>query len=995
MQFIQENQNLRSIQVDTLKITKGLAQQYINPVQIKYCQHVRDCFELDEVVKQFNNHSNFICEICKQSANTIADLVWDVRYHAYQEFHKSVDTIHIINGILINYYWRKDIYLKPFYNVQIRDWFLKSYQKNEIFDYSSKSYNGNIEFLGFCLLDNVQINIPVRIRGCTHLECYELTSLLHLQNNNSLNPKTFKCNHKKCGQKLDISSLDTFFSQIYIDVQLLKMIKKSNRISIKIKYNKQTQSLEPQIQSSIRELFDEFQNKYSQQRIELDELQCQNLEQFFSPILQNNLMQEDEVLKKKLIKNCQSSQSISMIDQITQLPFEIPTRCKYCTDLNKSLDLKTYVFDFFLKKKLNKNVYKYQCPLCNHSQLQTIQVANLNKYIYIDSFLIKQMRKFFNVGVVQSQSNIKRLDSVVFDTVSLLNPYTNVRYANPALTKGCIHHNFCFEMEEALEEIWDHNFYQCPQCTSLAYSPNDLVYDWRVNAYKEFNEYTKDVTIIAGIVVNQYTRNKRRYQEFFTQTEYITQFKQMFDRVSKDSSISTLIQKDLQQQNSNKQQKINFWSFCLQDKVNINIPVRILGCKHYECYELTSLLFYQEQNRKKKEFLECKQPGCSNRLRIAHKDYTKQYNTPEMEEQEKILDVQILFSGIRVDQELLTAIKISNPSSYKFKYNYYNQIIEEDINLVQGRLVDPFIYKFYEQHPDLQNKMQFQDFQKLISQQAIQVSQGDLLQEDQKLSKQVALYRYRNYTVNMKDKFTELTIEYPVRCKSCKNLEVCIDMRSYIAEFNYQIKMFPTKAFSCPLCKHQLSKQTLSMKIQNYIYLDSNMLSFMFKDMSYVNGTNIFEYQGEQYIFQEFLDRQKIKRETYVAGLQDKKVLFRQLFCLVNPNQKIKQPLILQKCPDRNIVDFTSFYEELKKINFDYENYGLILCKCAFCGFNPIKTFVGNIYFHEAFYEALNKFYKIEELKNDTEFSYQFEDTEQKSYVINKQQQYKIKLIMG
>ncbi|CAD8209749.1 unnamed protein product [Paramecium octaurelia] len=574
---------------------------------------------------------------------------------------------------------------------------------------------------------------------------------------------------------------------------------------------------------------------------------------------------------------------------------------------------------------------------------------------------------------------------VIFDTFSLFNPISKVRYKNPTLTKGCLHKNACFEMEDALNKIQNNGLYQCPHCNKVAMSLNDLVEDWRAKAYKEFNEYVEEVTLIKGNLVIKYIRNKTRYMSFFTQNEYMNQIQQIFDRATKDTSISSMIKRDLEQQSQNKQQKINFWSFCLQDRVKITIPVRILRCNHYECYELTSLLFYQQQNRKKKEFLECNQPGCSNRLKIAHKDYTKESDTTsnqEIEDQEKLLDIQLLFSGICVDQDLLNAIKISNPSSYKFYYNQQTEKIEEDLNIVNNQPVDPFICKFYEKHPDLQEKISYQEFKKSISQLAISVSQGDLLQEDQKLSKQVALYKYRNYEVDMKDKFTQLIIEYPIRCKLCTNLEICMDMRSYIAEYIYRKKISPAKPFCCPLCNQKLSEQILKMNIVNYIYLDSNMLSYMFKDTSYTNGTKIFQYQGEQYMFQEFMDRQKIKRENYVAELRERKVLFKQLFCIINPNQRIKQPLILQKCPDKKMADFASFYEELKRINFDYENQNLILCRCNYCNSNPIKTFVGNIYFHEAFYEALNKFYKIKEMENDNEFSYQFEDTEQMSQVI-------------
>lgn len=61
----------------------------------------------------------------------------------------------------------------------------------------------------------------------------------------------------------------------------------------------------------------------------------------------------------------------------------------------------------------------------------------------------------------------------------------------------------------------------------------------------------------------------------------------------------------------------------------------------------------------------------------------------------------MLFSQICVDQDLLSVIKKSNPSSYKFYYNRDTKSIQEDINIVDGKLVDPFIKKFYDEHQDL------------------------------------------------------------------------------------------------------------------------------------------------------------------------------------------------------------------------------------------------------------------------------------------------------
>ncbi|CAD8123088.1 unnamed protein product [Paramecium sonneborni] len=151
--------------------------------------------------------------------------------------------------------------------------------------------------------------------------------------------------------------------------------------------------------------------------------------------------------------------------------------------------------------------------------------------------------------------------------------------------------------------------------------------------------------------------------------------------------------------------------------------------------------------------------------------------------------------------------------------------------------------------------------------------------------------------------------------------------------------------------------------------------------MSYTQGTQVFEYKGQQYMLQEFMDRQKIRREDYIVNLKEA-VEFKQLFCILNPKLRIKEPLVLSKCSQKNIVDFQSFYDELKKIDFDIENIGLTLCKCLSCNQNPIKTITGNIHFHEPFYEALNKFSKIDNQTKLEKFTYKFEKTEEESYVV-------------
>ncbi|CAD8145152.1 unnamed protein product [Paramecium octaurelia] len=978
---INNNKNLENIKLDTIKLKQLNGQQYENPVITNRCLHLKECFELKEFEDQINNNQKFLCRICNQNAKQYSDLMWDIRYYAYKEFHISVDEIHIIYGLMVNKYQRNKKYIDLFTKPRIKEYFLQLMRLGDSIANLESLINNTAyqeqSFQLYCLLDFVKINIPIRIKGCLHFECYEFTSLLYYQQNNQQNQNFFQCLYPACKIQLNIFSLDTFFNGIFFDDKLLKEIKKNNPSSIIFNINYINQTISQNSYFPFSEMLNQYSNKYNQQFTKQQQQELEvRFDQTLLQITQSNLLLDNPELKQSLSQSTSSLQD-NLVDQITKQKMEFPTRCIKCQDFNKSIDLLTYVFDFVYKKQID-NTQKYSCPLCNQSQNQIMANHNLNKYIYIDQILLLKLIKQKNDKQI---SPIRQLKDVQFDRFSLLNLETKVRYEYPALTKRCIHRNRCFEFKEAMQEIRQQQRYQCPHCNQQAYSENDFVQDWRVYAYIEFNEYVEDVTIIKGFAVNKYCRNKSRYLNFFTSTEYVNQFKRMFKSVNNDMQIVSLIRRDLQQQNQNNNNKIIFWCFCLLDKVKINIPVRIRGCQHYECYELTSLLYFQDQNRKKIQYFQCKQPGCSNQLRIAHKNYENSY---EIDEQDKILDIQQLFSGISVDVNLLKVIKKSNPSAFKFYYNKQTQNIKEVINKIYGKVVDPLIFQFYEQFPNLQTKIQYQEYQRQIQQLIISVGQGGLLQEEQKISKQLVLYRYRNYQVIMTDKFTQFVIEYPVRCRLCTNLEVCMDIRSYIAHFNYQKKTFPAEGYTCPLCNQQLGESIIKMNIQNHIYLDPNMLSYMYQDMPIIQNTKIFNYQGEQYLLQEFQDRYIIKRENFVARLPDRQVVFRQLFCIVNIEQRIKQPLMLQQCPDRNSVDFKSFYQELTKINFDLENQGLILCNCRFCQSNPIKSITGQIYFHEAFYEALNKYYQIQDNnQNENSFTYTFADTERDSSVVN------------
>jgi hypothetical protein len=51
--------------------------------------------------------------------------------------------------------------------------------------------------------------------------------------------------------------------------------------------------------------------------------------------------------------------------------------------------------------------------------------------------------------------------------------------------------------------------------------------------------------------------------------------------------------------------------------VKLTIPVRIIGCKHKECYDITSLLAFQKENPDEKVYY-CVADGCYSKLDISN-----------------------------------------------------------------------------------------------------------------------------------------------------------------------------------------------------------------------------------------------------------------------------------------------------------------------------------------------------------------------------------------
>ncbi|CAD8119262.1 unnamed protein product [Paramecium sonneborni] len=549
------------------------------------------------------------------------------------------------------------------------------------------------------------------------------------------------------------------------------------------------------------------------------------------------------------------------------------------------------------------------------------------------------------------------------------------QYQYPTITKECMHPKDCYELEFIMKEMQAGGAFQCKICKKSATKVEDLVKDLRYRVRIEFNEFVTNIMIIEGKLFNKSSR-KKRFLDFFTKIEIRILFKGLFERfVPKEASINQLLIQELRSnstQRSGTKQRYEFWAFCLQDKVKITIPVRIIGCKHLECYELTSLLLLQQEQQE--PFYCCNYPGCDN-----------------INKKIDISSIQNLFSKIVIDNDLLQLIKISNPYSMKFVFNYQTQKFEEDVTRQNGKIIDPTIEKYFQKN--CQNpKISFENFQQQVFQQLAQVCQNDLFKDSQQqlqqLEKLLRYQKYRNFDVDMKDQLTGMIIEQPVRCKNCKDLSKCLDLKSYCCEFiKTKIESAPTDSFACPLCKTKYQSKILQCSLQNYIYLDQNLLSRIFKELSYRTSFK-FTYQGRDYMMQEFQERSKLSKQDYIDDLKAKKqnlnIEFKSITCKLNQNQKLQIPLLIGQCPLKTVIDFSTFYQLLINCEFRLDQ-GLIVCKCSECNTKPIKQISGNIFFHEAFDHALKQFYKTN--STQTSFSFDFQrDQLTSSFAIPDQQ---------
>ncbi|CAK71779.1 unnamed protein product (macronuclear) [Paramecium tetraurelia] len=547
------------------------------------------------------------------------------------------------------------------------------------------------------------------------------------------------------------------------------------------------------------------------------------------------------------------------------------------------------------------------------------------------------------------------LSNIYFDSVELMKSGVDL-VQQPTITKDCVHVQ-CHDLlnfSDAIQQINTRGFAQC-SCGKKAYTKQDLRKDIRGFVREKFHSFTQIVQVIEGIWTHKYQR-KKIYTDTICNTQQNNEHKhfirELYNKYHNMNSISTLI-KNLGFSGS----YYDFWAYCLLDKIKITIPTRIINCQHPACYELTSLLWYQkncEQNRQDVEMVRnindqsiifhCYYPGCENKIDIS--------TLPHM------------LDRLFIDQELLEILNSAPSIQFKFQYDLKKNEFKKDF---QNK--DLYIQDISKNFDDATYKSIMIQIQSII-----QLNLSEQIQN--KLNQQ----KYQVRKINLCDPLNLKQVEFPVRCIKCPDFNRCADIRSYVAYFFKEKKtQNRSTSIQCPICKNIL--QTSTGQLNSLIYFDQNIISRMFKDSS-INDNKLFDYDGKQYMLQEFLSKQKFSKKSYTQILKQKKdsngefikeVKFSSLKCTVNPNRRLQYPLIIKNCKKNSYIDFESFYEKLVECQFQIPADGLQLCRCQeYCSINPVKKFTTSVFYHEALGEALQQLRKDNVFPE--KFKYNFEE---------------------
>ncbi|CAD8178176.1 unnamed protein product [Paramecium pentaurelia] len=271
--IVEKNQSINDsstmTNLDFRLIKPNTGEKYYYPVFGKNCNHFVEKFiDLQDVVNGFNSQNNsYKCPHCAKVYEEVSDFVThDFYIRIKNDFHPLIDKISVLHGILLSHIKRnKRRFGDPLTSNQIQqkikflltenneDQFEKAQQFSYLafFDQKLKS-NNQFQFWSICLLDNVNIKIPVRHKNCKHIENYRDLQNKQLQERES--NQYLKCIKIGCSSLFPLISDQKLLDCLVVDFELLKTIKRSypgNQLFVVSKLNNDEITLSDYISKSV------------------------------------------------------------------------------------------------------------------------------------------------------------------------------------------------------------------------------------------------------------------------------------------------------------------------------------------------------------------------------------------------------------------------------------------------------------------------------------------------------------------------------------------------------------------------------------------------------------------------------------------------------------------------------------------------------------------------------------------------------------------------
>ncbi|CAD8154071.1 unnamed protein product [Paramecium octaurelia] len=451
---VNDSSNLTNLDFRLINVNTG--KKYDYPVFGKQCTHfsVDKLIDLQDVVDGFNSQSrNYKCPHCPIVYEEVSDFTpHDLNKRIIQEFHPLTDRISVLHGILLSHIKRnKKRFGDPLTSSKIEKQIkqLLTYNKEDQYQNASSilnlalndqrfQLNNQFQFQSLCLLDNVNITIPVRHKDCKHIEAYELTSLICYQIENFKDLKNKQLQERESNQylrciKTDCKSMFPLISDqqlldcLVVDFQFLQTIKKSypgNQLYIVSKQDRNQVTLTDFIVNSNNNK-DTFIRAYwmkKENQPELDSL-------FTYPEFQRIVLEKmatimnqelHKTVKDKINLYKHSNCLMKLQDQSGDM-VEYPARCFNCpiqletqsSQNEKKIpllnwDIRTFVAYVVHKQKMaqvnKQNSEKLKCPLCQTEfKKNLVQIQFNNELIYYDAQLYSKMQ--INIKKIRDEPN--------------------------------------------------------------------------------------------------------------------------------------------------------------------------------------------------------------------------------------------------------------------------------------------------------------------------------------------------------------------------------------------------------------------------------------------------------------------------------------------------------------------------------------------------------------------------------------------------------------